>query len=306
MLDAVRLGDVASAARFIKEGAGPEHKNGNLYLCEAVCGRTCSREMLDLLMANGGNFFEIEVSGRCAIEYVLQRGNLEWLTYMHGNAPEGFANMLFRYRDRYITVTEGATMYPYPDVLAYLFETGGTLPGGSYYIKNIIKRMWTALNHPLTEARVTTIVKESAQCVAACELLGQNPFLYIGHPDPVIVFELYNGGITYPAARAYHQELAVLMQHMALLRTDLYHLKNPVFQRNSDVWRYAVDRRVLQAWAEDQKQAARRCYAALYHGESETAQGRVPIRALCDADTVRELLTLFLVFPKRRLLASLK
>jgi hypothetical protein len=80
-------------------------------------------------------------------------------------------------------------------------------------------------------------------------------------------------------------------------------LKHPVFGRNADVWRYAVDRRIFRAWAKKQRETARRCYAAIYYGKSETAQGRVPIRALCDADTVRELLTLFLVFPKRRMLA---
>ena len=71
---------------------------------------------------------------------------------------------------------------------------------------------------------------------------------------------------------------------------------------NHEITMHDMPRTVTQAASrpKKQKETDRRCYAAIYYGNSETAQGRVPIRALCDADTVRELL--FLVFPKRRML----
>ena len=308
MIDAVRLGDVKAVALFIKRGAGPEHQTGTLYICEAVCSRYCSTALLDLLLSNGSDLFALDVYGHSAIQYVLEFGDMKIMRYMTQRIPS-IAKEEMIFLDMKMTVTQAAAAYANPDMLMFLCEKGGTLPNGSYYLKQNIRKMWMSMNAQSSEDRTIAILAGSSKCIAVNMLMGQDPLFYIpsnSHSSTAVEsFQHVTIQPKFAKARAYHQELSALMLPMACLRHDLNALKNPVFQRNSDVWRYAVDRRALQAWAAEQKETARRCYAALYHGESETAQGRVPIRALCDADTVRELLTLFLVFPKRRLLAIL-
>jgi hypothetical protein len=303
MMDAVRLGDVGAAALFIQQGAGPEHTNGELYLCEAVCGQW-SAEMLDLLLANGSDLFALDVYGVSAVQYALRMGNVEIMAYMHEKIP-GIASSEIIIHDMPRTVTQAATGYAHPEMLLFLYENGGVLHYGSCYLKKIVHSMWMMMSARDTEKQLVDVLRKSVQCIAACILLGQDPNFYI--PRASTALELYMQvpikADLFPTASALHREYGELIEKMPILRANYAHLKHPVFERNAEVWRYAVDRRIFRAWAKKQRETARRCYAALYFGTGETAQGRAPIRALCDADTVRELLTLFLVFPKRRMLA---
>jgi hypothetical protein len=308
MLDAVRLGDVKAAAAFFKLGDEiVEHKSGNLFICEAVCSRKCNTAMLDFLLANGSSLFDLDVYGKSAVQYVLQSGDVRIMAYMQEKIPD-IANHQIVVLDMPATVSQAATMYCHPDMLRFLYEHGGILHYGSYFLKKIIHIMWMSMSGQVSEERLIHILTASVKCIAACVLMGQDPMFYIpihswNSSCASTALELYlQIPIRFPKAAAHHRALGALMGKMPFLRSDLSLLKDPMFARNADVWRYAVDRRAFQKWAEEQKQAARRCYAALYHGESETARGRIPIRALCDADTVRELLTLFLVFPNRRAL----
>jgi hypothetical protein len=311
MIDAVRLGNVKAAAAFFKLGAEMvEHKSGNLFICEAVCSRYWSPAMLNFLLANGSNLFDIDVYGKSAVQYVLQSGDLRIMAYMQEKVPD-IANHEIVVHDIPATVSQAATAYCHPEMLMFLYENGGILHYGSYFLKKIIHNMWMTMNGQMSEEGLIHVLTVSVKCIAACTLMGQDPTFYI----PVnswnsnytstaleLYLEIPIKPDRFPKAAAHHRALGALMGKMSFLRSNLSLLKDPMFARNADVWRYAVDRRAFQKWAVEHKQAARRCYAALYHGESETARGRVPIRALCDADTVRELLTLFLVFPNRRAL----
>jgi hypothetical protein len=307
MLDAVRLGDVKAVTVFYELGDEVvAHTSGNLYICEAVCSRNWSTAMLDFLLEHGSSLFDLDVYGKSAVHYVLQFGDVRIMAYMREKIPD-IANHEIVVHDIPATVSQAATAYCNPDMLMFLYENGGILHYGSYFLKKIIHNMWVIVSGQISEEGLIRFLTVSVKCIAVCTLMGQDPMFSI----PVNSWNSSSTALDlylripikperFPKAAAHHRALGALMGQMPLLRSNLTLLKDPMFARNADVWRYSVDRRKLQKWAEDQKQAARRCYAALYHGESETARGRIPIRALCDADTVRELITLFLVFPNRR------
>ena len=310
MMDAVRLGNVPAVSLHLQRGCGREHKSGLLYICEAVSCTACSTTIIDLLLLHGSEFFEVDVSGKCAVEYAMEKGNLAVLEFMHRKCPD-FANEEFECRERYITVTEGAVMYRNPEMLLFFHKIGGKLDGRA--LDRILISMWNVI-HLVDDTRALRIVQESAKCIAVCVLMGvkfnsnfpcdgfdefEEEDWYLDIPNDTVGFFRHGmrGGIDrklYPKLFTYHQELCALLPHLS---DDLYSLSQ---RPHANVWHYAVDARVLLAWVAQRKQIARSCFAALYFGDGETPTGRAPLRALGDADTVRFLLTQFLV-PKRRL-----
>jgi len=310
MLDAVRLGNVPAASRYLRLGCGREHKSGLLYICEAVCSRKCSTTMLDLLLLHGSEFFEVDESGKCAVEYAMELGKLDVLSFMNLKCPD-FANMELDFKGRYITVTQAAVVYRNPELLIFFYKIGGKLDGRA--LNRILLSMWNIIRL-VDDTRALRIVKESAKCIAACVLMGvkfgsntpstgfdefEEDDWYCTVPHDTLAFFQHGtkdgiDRILYPKSFVYHQELSALMPHLS---DDLHTLSQ---RPHADVWHYAVDTPFLLAWVSQRRQMARSCYAALYFGDGETPAGRAPLRSLGDADTVRELLTLFLV-PKHRI-----
>lgn len=317
MMDAVRLGNVPAASLYLQRDCGREHKSGLLYMnksgllyiCEAVRSKDCSTTMLDLLLLHGSEFFEVDVSGKCAVEYAMELGKFDVLSFMHRKCPD-FANAECEFNGRYITVTEGAVKYRNPELLLFFHKIGGKLDGRA--LDRILISMWNVI-HLIDETRALRIVRESAKCIAVCVLMGvkfssnfpctgfdefEEDDWYLDIPNDTVAFFRHGmrGGIDQklnPKLFTYHQELCALLPHLS---DDLHSLSQ---RPHADVWHYAFDTPFLLAWIAQRRQIARSCYAALYFGDGETPTGRAPLRALGDADTVRELLTLFLV-PKRR------
>lgn len=303
MIDAVRLGQVACVAHYLKRGVGRAHKSGLLYICEAVLSPHCDPSMLRLLLDNESCFFEPDVSGKCAVEYALGTANFEVLAFMAQEHP-GFANMEIDFRGRYVSVSRAAVRFRNPDLLTFLHALGGKL--GCRDVQTLIRRMWRAIRRS-NDDMALRVLKDSCQCIAACVLMGASyteDFSGFDEFEEVDWFctdalsTFQNGFCSvnralYPKTFAYHKDMCALLPRLHQSFRVLSQLEHP------DVWRRAIDERAFAAWTAHQKQIARACYAALYHGDGETPRGRAPLRALGDADTVRHLLTLFLVFPKR-------
>lgn len=303
MIDAVRLGQVATVAHYLKRGVGREHKSGLLYICEAVLSPHCTTSMLRLLLDNESCFFEPDVSGKCAVEYALGTANYGVLSFMAQEHP-GFANMEIDFRGRYISLSRAAVVFRNPELLSFLHTLGGKLDDRA--VQTLVHRMWRAIRRS-NDDMALSILKDSCQCIAACVLMGASftddfsGFDALDEidwfsTDPLSMFQ--NGFCSvdralFPKTFACHKAMCALLPRLG---NSFYALSQLEHQ---DVWRFAVDERAFAAWAAHQKQIARACYAALYHGDGETPRGRAPLRALGDADTVRHLLTLFLVFRKR-------
>lgn len=309
MIDAVRLGNIPAVSSYLQYLQHKrEHKSGLLYICEAVCSKACSNTLLDLLLLHGSDFFEVDVSGKCAVEYAMELGKLDVLSFMNRKCPD-FANLEIDVDGRYITVTQRAVFYRNPELLLFFHNIGGKLDGRA--LDRILLHMWNLI--PLIdENRSIRILKESSKCIAVCVLMGvkfgsnipcagfdefEEIDWYCTITDTLGFYQHGMGGIDrilYPKLFVYHQELCALMPHLS---DDLHVLSQ---RPHADVWHYAVDTPFFLEWVSQRRKIARSCYAALYFGDGETPTGRAPLRALGDADTVRELLTLFLV-PKHRI-----